>query len=159
VEVMAISPNHTALALDSGLAIFRLDFAVPVLDSALIDSARAVEAYDYRARPIALALRTTAFTTGLRPGMAAGNPLTLRQVDRMYELDFYLSKAMPVHARVLDARGRSVRPLQTGTMPEGRHRLRWDGRTAAGRMVPAGEYFLELRLGPNTYHKSVSYAQ
>jgi hypothetical protein len=149
VEVLAVSPNHSTLSLDSGLGIFRLDFALSALDTALIDSARVVEAYDDRARPLSLSLRTAAFVTGV----------TLRRVDRMYELAFYLGKAMPVHARVLDARGKSVRDLQSSTLPQGRHRLRWDGRNAAGGQVPSGEYFLELRLGPNTYHKSVSYAQ
>jgi hypothetical protein len=158
VEVMAISPNHTAMGLDSGMAIFRLDFAVPMLDTALIDSARVVEAYDDRARPLALALRTNAFTTGLRPRRASESPVTLRRVDRIYEMAFFLSKSMPVQARVLDARGKSVRELQSSRMPAGRHSLRWDGRTAAGRPVSSGEYFLELRLGPNTYHKSVSHA-
>jgi hypothetical protein len=157
VEVMAVSPNHSALSLDSGLAIFRLDFALAALDTALIDSARVVEAYDYRARPLPLALRTGAFTTGLRGGRVDANPVALRRVDRIYEMAFFLGKAMPVHARVLDTRGKTVRDLQSTPMPAGRHRLRWDGRTAAGRAVSSGEYFLELRLGPNTYHKSVSH--
>ncbi len=158
VEVMAISPNHSALSLDSGLAVFRLDFALPALDTSLIDSARVVEAYDDRARPLKLAIRTTAFTTGMRGSRAAASPVSLRRVDRIYELAFYIDKRMPVRARVLDMRGKSVRELQNGPMPQGRHRLRWDGRNAAGGAVPAGEYFLELRLGPNTYHKSVSHA-
>lgn len=159
VEVLAVSPNHSSLSLDSGLGIFRLDFALPALDTALIDSARVVEAYDDRARPLSLSLRTAAFVTGVAGRRAAAGPVTLRRVDRMYELAFYLSKAMPVRARVLDARGKSVRDLQSSTLPQGRHRLRWDGRNAAGGQVPSGEYFLELRLGPNTYHKSVSHAQ
>jgi len=45
---------------------------------------------------------------------------------------------------VLDARGRVLRRLLDAPLPAGEHRLRWDGRDAAGLAAAAGVYYYRL---------------
>lgn len=52
-----------------------------------------------------------------------------------------------VHVRVLDAAGRLVRELGTGLRPAGDHVFGWDGRDAAGRLVPPGVYLATVTAG------------
>lgn len=47
-------------------------------------------------------------------------------------------------ARVLDARGRTVRVLQSGLVYRGTTRLSWDGKDAAGRRLVPGAYFVRV---------------
>jgi flagellar hook assembly protein FlgD len=46
-----------------------------------------------------------------------------------------------------DATGRLVRMLLQDDLAAGDHRVRWDGRNAAGRRVAGGTYFVRLRAG------------
>ena len=54
-----------------------------------------------------------------------------------------------VDAGIYDLAGRLVRSLHSGPLAAGSHSLRWDGRDANGRSVPAGVYFarVETPLG------------
>jgi len=45
---------------------------------------------------------------------------------------------------IVDARGRLVRRLWTGSLGPGSHRFHWDGRTDGGRPAPAGVYLGRL---------------
>ena len=47
---------------------------------------------------------------------------------------------------VYDVSGRKVATLAQGTELAGRHVVRWDGRNASGRPLPAGIYFVRLDL-------------
>ncbi|MFI5371526.1 MAG: M1 family aminopeptidase, partial [Candidatus Eisenbacteria bacterium] len=58
-----------------------------------------------------------------------------------------LGMAARVDAEVLDASGRRVRVIASGVFASGEHALAWDGRDAAGRLVPAGVYWLRVRAG------------
>jgi flagellar hook assembly protein FlgD len=49
-----------------------------------------------------------------------------------------------VEVAVTDVAGRRVRRLGAGSLPAGRHTVRWDGRDATGRPVASGVYFLVL---------------
>jgi hypothetical protein len=49
-----------------------------------------------------------------------------------------------VSITVHDVAGRRVAELAAGSMPAGRHTLRWDGRDAAGAPVAAGLYFVRM---------------
>lgn len=49
---------------------------------------------------------------------------------------------------ILDASGRIVRQLWKSQAASGAQRITWDGRDDAGRRLPPGLYFHELRLGP-----------
>jgi len=46
-----------------------------------------------------------------------------------------------------DATGRLVRTLAAGAWAEGSCAITWDGRDAAGRVVPEGTYFLRGAIG------------
>jgi flagellar basal-body rod modification protein FlgD len=52
-----------------------------------------------------------------------------------------------VRVRVFDGTGRLVRDLSPGAMSAGTRGLRWDGRDQAGRLAPAGLYWIEARAG------------
>jgi len=60
--------------------------------------------------------------------------------------------AQPAHVRLAlyDLAGARVRTLSDGPRPAGDHTLRWDGRDAHGRAVPAGMYFQRLEFGTNS---------
>ncbi|MBZ0268896.1 T9SS type A sorting domain-containing protein [bacterium] len=45
---------------------------------------------------------------------------------------------------VYDLAGRRLRTLVSGTLPAGRHEIRWDGRDERGRQVASGVYFYRL---------------
>jgi hypothetical protein len=49
--------------------------------------------------------------------------------------------------RVIDARGRRVRVIESGWLPAGARLRTWDGASQAGGRVPAGSYWIELRAG------------
>lgn len=71
-------------------------------------------------------------------------------------ISYVVPGASSVTLGVYDAAGRVVVTLEHGTRPAGRHSLAWDGRTAAGRALPAGVYFLRLDVGSEVLtHKLV----
>ncbi len=95
-------------------------------------------------------VRTTA-TTGLDAaaappaaawlGTGVPNPFTTHT-----EITYALPNAAKLELAVYDVSGRKVATLARGTESAGRHLVRWDGRDAAGRALPAGVYFLRLDL-------------
>jgi hypothetical protein len=60
---------------------------------------------------------------------------------------FRLGSPQPVQLRIWDVAGRQVVTLLDGRLEAGTHRVRWDGRDAQGRPVPAGAYFFRLNAG------------
>jgi hypothetical protein len=58
-----------------------------------------------------------------------------------------LDRRRPVRLELFDASGRCVRRLLQGSLPPGSHEIPWDGRDAAGRVVPAGPYWVRLVSG------------
>jgi hypothetical protein len=59
---------------------------------------------------------------------------------------YRLAAAGRAEIGVFDPAGRLVRTLVSGEMPAGDHQVMWDGRDDAGRAMPAGVYFYELRF-------------
>ncbi len=70
------------------------------------------------------------------------NPATATSTIR-----YRLSAAGPVSLRIYDVGGRLVRTLVDGRQPAAEHRLQWNGRDDAGRLVPSGVYFYRLEAG------------
>lgn len=59
-------------------------------------------------------------------------------------LTFDLARESRVRIHVYGIDGRVVRTLLIGDFPRGRHDVVWEGRNDAGKMVPAGVYFVQL---------------
>jgi hypothetical protein len=57
-----------------------------------------------------------------------------------------LARGGAVEVGVFDASGRCLRSLHAGTLPAGRHALRWDGRDREGAAAPSGVYFVRMAL-------------
>ena len=62
-------------------------------------------------------------------------------------LDFALAADGPARVAVYDLRGQEVAVLADGPLPEGDHRLRWDGRDRRGEAMPSGVYFARIVSG------------
>lgn len=156
LDVVALAPNHMSLSLNSSQSIFSLAIQLGSLDTiSVIDSIKVLQALDVNAKSLSLPLKIESIPAGTKL-LAKNTPLfSIRQIDRIHEILFFLSKPLMVQGRVLDTQGRVIRLLQSGQLPVGRHRLEWDGRDASKSLVPKGNYILELKMGPNTYHKQV----
>ncbi len=63
------------------------------------------------------------------------------------EIAFELPARTHVTLRISDALGRVVARLADDVLPTGKHSVTWNGRDAAGRVLPAGTYFCRLRTG------------
>jgi hypothetical protein len=78
--------------------------------------------------PYALALRSQ-------------NPM----IDGPARITFSISRREKVEVRLYDAAGRQVRTLANREFAAGEHDLYWDGLDDAGRPVPRGVYFYQMR--------------
>jgi hypothetical protein len=70
------------------------------------------------------------------------NPFT-----KITTLSFDLPVRCAARLAVYDAGGRLVRTLIDRTLPAGRHRTVWDGRSIGGKSVAPGIYFARFRAG------------
>ncbi len=59
-------------------------------------------------------------------------------------VSYALERAGLASLNVYDATGRRVRNLVSGLVKAGLHTADWDGKDAAGRLVPAGVYYIRL---------------
>ncbi len=62
-------------------------------------------------------------------------------------IPFALAEAGPVRLAVYNLMGQQVRVLADGWLAAGEHRVRWDGRTAAGVEAASGVYWVVLYAG------------
>ena len=62
-------------------------------------------------------------------------------------LRFTLPTAGRARVEVFDMRGRRVRTLLAGQLAAGEHARRWDGRDAAGRVLPSAVYLARVTAG------------
>ena len=80
--------------------------------------------------------------TVLRAGSVSPNPFRERA-----SISFALGQAASIDARVYDTTGRLQRSLaQRKALPAGEHSMTWDGHDDAGRELPTGVYYVELRI-------------
>ena len=71
------------------------------------------------------------------------------------EVDLVLARAGPASVVIHDAQGRAVRTLvRDAWLEAGVHRLRWDGRSERGGLVPAGTWFVIAELDGREYRRS-----
>ena len=62
-------------------------------------------------------------------------------------IPFALAEAGPVRLTIYNLMGQQVRVLADGWAAAGAHRVRWDGRTAAGVEAASGVYWVVLKAG------------
>ena len=164
--VGVVRPTHSEMAEMTGDGLDDLVLYYDVSDALALDPRRKGDQGD-----VALALHYegpdgTLYSAGLifELGPArypAGTPLgeiedgtrlpkhtTLDIQPNPFNPQTTIAVDMPVSGvatvRVFDVRGALVKTLHQGTMPAGRHDLRWDGRDNAGRAVASGVYFARL---------------
>ena len=63
---------------------------------------------------------------------------------------FELVETSAAALRIYELRGACVRTLHEGSLPAGRHALRWDGRGKAGEELASGVYLYRLELADET---------
>lgn len=63
------------------------------------------------------------------------------------DIRFTVAAASRVQVEIHDLAGRRLREVLDATLDAGEQSLRWDGRDAGGRPVPAGSYFAVVRVG------------
>ena len=86
----------------------------------------------------------------IRGDQLQGNPdnfsLTIGSgvVGAQTTVTYNLPKRTSLALRVYDAQGRAVRTLAAQTHEPGRYQVTWDGRSATGRTVASGTYFVRL---------------
>ena len=61
-----------------------------------------------------------------------------------------------VQLGIFDLRGRQVRVLASGMLPEGRYAQQWDGRDDAGSVMPASVYLVRVKLNDVVETKKIS---
>jgi hypothetical protein len=66
-------------------------------------------------------------------------------------VSFFLHAASTVTLDMYSVRGELVRSIDKGTLAEGRHTIRWDGRDGEGVPVAAGTYMAAFRIGENSF--------
>lgn len=106
---------------------------------------------------------------GPPPSTAAGAPetpqsaeLALRSVPNpttdVLRVEFKLEAACRVSVRVFDVSGRLAQTILEGDLPAGEYAPTWDGRDAAGRVVPSGVYLtrVETAAGVQTGRMTVA---
>ena len=59
-------------------------------------------------------------------------------------ITYDVAKSTPIAIRVYDAQGRVVRTLVAQNAAPGHYAITWDGRSATGRTLAAGTYFVRF---------------
>jgi len=62
-------------------------------------------------------------------------------------IEYELKHADDVDLRIFNATGHLVRTLIHGNAAPGSYRVEWDGRDDAGRVLPSGAYYYQLKAG------------
>ncbi len=81
------------------------------------------------------------------PGAYALWPNYPNPFNPQTRITFELPVASNVRLTVYDVLGREVVRLASGSYPAGTHAVTWDGRDAAGAMVPSGVYLYRIDAG------------
>jgi hypothetical protein len=88
----------------------------------------------------------------VEPGQARG-PRLAPALPNPFALDtriaFTLPEAGNVRLTMVGADGRRLATIVEGRLEAGPHEARWDGRDEAGRVLPAGVYFVVLEAAGN----------
>ncbi len=113
------------------------EMGIPVvLSNALVDDITIFAVMDGTPTPVEQPGRTP---EAISLGASYPNPM-----HDVGTISFRLDAAQPVLLRITDMLGRHVSTLVDSWQTAGRHSVRWNGRGADGRHVPAGNYYIHL---------------
>ena len=73
----------------------------------------------------------------------------------MTELTFVLDQPAQIRLAVFDLSGRLIHELATGAFEAGSHSQLWNGRNAAGAILPGGVYFTRLDVNAGSYSRKL----
>ena len=71
------------------------------------------------------------------------------------KIRFQLARPGAVSIKIYDIAGRRVKILTSGKAKAGPHEVAWDGTDAAGRRLPSGVYFTQMKTGDYTAAKKL----
>lgn len=118
----------------------------------------------YRTRPRPAGVATTRFhPRGGSPAHADSSEAPLENALQIRTNPAPLGRAVvrlsvvkdePGEVAVFDAAGRRMRVLANGTLHAGIHDLAWDGGDESGRRMPAGVYFVRVKLASSGFGQS-----
>jgi hypothetical protein len=103
-----------------------------------------------------VAIATLPATTGIEEPTPAPEPgaasSSLRQnhpnpFNPSTVIEYELKHADDIDLRIFNTTGRLVRTLIHGNAAPGSYRVEWDGRDDAGRVLPSGAYYYQLKAG------------
>lgn len=104
-------------------------------------------------QPVASGIEEYAPEPGL--SVCTGARIYPNPASREATIEFRLSVESPVTVRLVDLLGREIRILQQGSMPPGRHAIRWSGSTDHGATVIPGLYFCLIETKGGTSRLSI----
>lgn len=137
---------HYVIVVDGdGVVQYRGTANFPVLEVVL---ASAIERLDTQV--------AVGDTPGAAPLLGANYPNPFNPSTRIPFDVPPASAGASVQLDVLDLHGRVVRTLVSGSRPEGRHVAVFNGRDAAGNILPSGNYLARLRVGNVVETKSMT---
>lgn len=89
----------------------------------------------------------TLASVGDRPGQLGLPSVSPNPTRGSTDIRFTVTAASRVQVEIHDLAGRRLREVLDARLDAGNQSLRWDGRDAGGRPVPAGSYFAVVRVG------------
>ena len=78
-----------------------------------------------------------------RPYPNPFNPVT--------NVEFTLVRGVDISLKVFDLRGRRVKTLMGGFVPQGRHMVQWYGDNDSGAPLASGVYFVKMTAGAESF--------
>ncbi len=123
----------------------------------VVDSVWIIKSIDPKGDLLEAELTRKNDAVGVRSPLRARGPagdIAYRGVRGRHSLRFSLAHKTDIEAIVLDAQGKTISLLHRGVLPKGFQTVVWDAKS-----VPAGTYFISLKIGTLTYHKKVSIIQ
>lgn len=87
---------------------------------------------------------------------SAPNPFSVRRgMAEPLKIPFGLTRAAQVNIAIYDAAGKSVAALVDSAYAPGYYQAQWEGRTDAGKLAPAGTYWVRMRADEGSAWKKI----
>lgn len=71
-------------------------------------------------------------------------------------IQFQIKTATFVKLEIVDLLGRQVKTLLNDQIPQGLHKIKWNGTDSQGKMVPSGVYFYQVKANRESFVKKMA---